>query len=91
MSFEEVLSPIDSAAEDGDFETVRKLVEQGVTREDLEQAMDTAYRGTKVQPAQEGCIQIVSYLASLGIDIPTYPFQGKRISFTEFMQQQSTN
>ena len=82
MSFEEVLSPIDSAAEDGDFETVRKLVEQGVTREDLEQAMDTAYRGTKIQPPNkenEGCAQIVAYLANLGLEIPNYPFRLTRI------------
>lgn len=80
MSFEEVLSPIDSAAEDGDFETVRNLVERGVSRQELEDAMDTAYRGTKVQPPIEGCAEIVSYLAKLGLAVPNYPFQLTRIS-----------
>ena len=42
------------------------------------QAMDTAYRGTKVTPPTQHSKAIVEYISSLGIPVPTYPFAATR-------------
>lgn len=75
----ENISLIEDAAEDGDFKKVKFLFENGAKLEEIEDAMDTAYRGTKVDPPIEGCFSIVGFLAIKGFKIPTYNFYAKRI------------
>ncbi len=42
------------------------------------QAMDTAYRGTKVTPPTQHSKAIVEYISRLGVAVPTYPFAATR-------------
>jgi hypothetical protein len=79
MSKIDEISPIEDAAEDGNFERVKFLFEKGVKPDEIEDAMDTAYRGTEVDPPVIGCSKIVEYLYKRGIPIPNYPFYGKRV------------
>ena len=64
----------DDAIENGDFATVKNLTEKGVTSEILTEAMDTAYRGTQIDPPVQSCFEMVEYFKNMGIPVPTYEF-----------------
>lgn len=74
----EISDMLDDAIEDEDFSTVKKIVGEGVTVEILMSAMDTAYRGTKVDPPIPVCFEMVKYFNAFGIPIPTYDFYLKK-------------
>lgn len=76
---EKPLSPIEDAAENGNLERVKALYSSS-NPFDRDDAMDTAYRGTKVDPPMKGCSEIVKFLASKGHRIPTYKIYGERIN-----------
>ena len=44
----------------------------------LTQAMDTAYRGTKITPPGQHSATFVGYLTRYGIPVPTYNFTATR-------------
>ena len=77
---EDTLSALENYAEDGNFPEFVALFESGnYAPQDVLDAMDTAYRGTRVDPPIEGCDKIVEFLAKKGVPIPNYPFYRKRV------------
>lgn len=71
------MSPLEQAAQDGNFEEFRDLIRESseggyLSLTDMIDTMDIAYRGTKMGPPVEGCDKIVKYLSKRGIDIPKY-------------------
>jgi hypothetical protein len=76
---EKPLSPIEDSAESGNVDRVKALYSSS-NRIDRDDAMDTAYRGTKVDPPMKGCSKIVKFLASKGHRVPTYDIYGERVN-----------
>ena len=82
---DKIMNLFDDAIEEDDLNQFNELVtalyagkfSEPVKLEILTQAMDTAYRGTKVTPPTQHSAAIVAYLARLGIPVPTYPFSTK--------------
>ena len=52
----------------------------------LTQAMDTAYRGTKVTPPTQHSKAIVEYLSRSGVSVPTYPYSAKKVTREEYLR-----
>ena len=86
--YDEICGMLDDAVEDGDFPKVRKIVDSLLMSKIpppfipifLEDAMDTAYRGTQVEPPVYECFEMVEYFKRLGASIPTYEFHAKKIN-----------
>lgn len=74
------LSALENAAEDGNVEEFNRILASGeYTQEDLVDSMDTAYRGTQVDPPIEGCFEIAKILKQKGLTVPNYPFYRVRV------------
>ena len=88
QKYNEISEMLDDAVEDGDFPKVRKIVDSLFMSKIpppcivsfLNDCMDTAYRGTKVDPPVKECFAIVEYLRRLGASTPTYEFHAKKIN-----------
>jgi len=88
-NYEELYQIIDDSVEDGDFPKVNSYLDKILSSKDplmiliipkiLRDAMDTAYRGTKVDPPVKGCSMIVEFLFKLEVPVPNYPFHGKKL------------
>lgn len=62
------MSSIVEASKIGDFERVKELIENGdkneVKKEDIENAIDAAYEGTKIDSSFVECSEILRYLVA---------------------------
>lgn len=88
QKYNELCETIDDAIEEGDFSKVQRLINSlifskttpGCVNDILKACMDTAYRGTKVQPPVKECFEMVEYFKLKGIPVPTYEFCAKKIN-----------
>jgi hypothetical protein len=72
---EDEMEMVELAGENGHLNIIKYYMTLfDINNEILEDVMDTAYRGTKIDPPLEGSSEIVSYLSNKGIDVPNYPF-----------------
>jgi len=80
------MSELEDAAEDGNLELFLQLLRiKKWTQQELEDAMDTAYRGTKVTPQVVACVSMVKELSTrFNITVPTYSFNTVRHNLDEF-------
>ena len=77
-----IVDLFDDAIENDDLKSFESLFQdllssklsQQMKLEILSQAMDTAYRGTKVTPSTQHSQEMVNRLSQKGISVPTYSF-----------------
>ena len=71
---------IDDAVEENDFSRFKHLLESDdLVYQDMIDAMDVAYRGTKLKPGDMEAYMFVAYLMNRGISKPNYPFGGRTV------------